>query len=73
VITLVGQGYESTEKKQDYKMGTETIYRQPMDIEKSSDNFKDRKLKCFNCNKYWTYGQEMLEEERERDKKMFQM
>ena len=54
-------------------MGTETIYRQPMDIEKSSDNFKDRKLKCFNCNKYWTYGQEMLEEERERDKKMFQM
>ena len=25
---------------------------QPMDIGKSSDNFKDRKPKCFNCNKY---------------------
>ena len=23
-----------------------------MDIEKSNDNFKDRKPKCFNCNKY---------------------
>jgi len=25
---------------------------QPMDIRKSNDNFKDRKPKCFNCNKY---------------------
>jgi len=25
---------------------------QPMDIGKSNDNFKDGKLKCFNCNKY---------------------
>ena len=36
-------------------MGTETIYggqEQSIDIGKSSDNFKDRKLKCFNCNKY---------------------
>ena len=23
-----------------------------MDIERSNDNFKDGKLKCFNCNKY---------------------
>ena len=23
-----------------------------MDIGNSNDNFKDRKLKCFNCNKY---------------------
>ena len=23
-----------------------------MDIGKSNDNFKDRKPKCFNCNKY---------------------
>ena len=23
-----------------------------MDIGKSNKNFKDRKLKCFNCNKY---------------------
>ena len=36
-------------------MGTETTYegrRQPMDIGKSNDNFKDRKSKCFNYNKY---------------------
>ena len=32
-----------------------TIYRergQPMNIEKSNNNFKDGKLKCFNYNKY---------------------
>ena len=54
-ITSVGQGYKSTEGQQDYKMSTRTTYRgrgQPMDIGKSNDNFKDRKLKCFNCNKY---------------------
>ena len=26
--------------------------RQLMDIGKSNNNFKDRKPKCFNCNKY---------------------
>jgi len=54
-ITSVEQGYESTEGRQDYKMGTGTTYggrRQPMDIGKSNDNFKDGKPKCFNCNKY---------------------
>ena len=33
----------------------ETTYRgqgQPIDIGKSNNNFKDRKPKCFNCNKY---------------------
>ena len=54
-ITLVGQGYESTEKWQDYKIGTGTTYKgqeQPMDIRKNSNNFKDGKPRCFNCNKY---------------------
>ena len=54
-ITLVGQGYESTEGRHDYKTGTGTTYggrEQPMDIGKSNDNFKDGKPKCFNCNKY---------------------
>ena len=54
-ITLVEQGYESTEEYYDYKTGTGITYRgwgQPMDIEKSNDNFKDGKPKCFNCNKY---------------------
>ena len=54
-ITLVGQGYESTEGHHDYKTGTGTIYggqEQPMDIRKSNNNFKNKKSKCFNCNKY---------------------
>ena len=54
-ITLVGQGYESMERRHDYKTSTRTIYggrEQPMDIGRSNDNFKDGKPKCFNCNKY---------------------
>ena len=54
-ITSVEQGYESTERQYDYKTGTGTTYReqgQPMDIRKSNGNFKDKKLQCFNCNKY---------------------
>ena len=47
-ITSVEQGYESTEGHYDYKMSTETTYRgrrQPMDIGKSNNNFKDGKPK----------------------------
>ena len=54
-ITSVGQGYESIEEHHDYKTSTGITYGsrgQPMDIGKSNDNFKDRKPKCFNCNKY---------------------
>ena len=54
-ITSVGQGYESIEGQHDYKTSTGTTYGgrgQPMDIGKSNKNFKDRKPKCFNCNKY---------------------
>ena len=55
VITSVGQGYESMEGCYNYKMSTGTTYGgkgQPMDIRRSNNNFKDRKPKCFNCNKY---------------------
>ena len=51
----VGQGYQFIEGQNDYKMSTGTIYRecrQPINIEKSNNNFKDGKPKCFNCNKY---------------------
>ena len=51
----VKQKYEFTERWNDYKTGTRTIYRgqeQSMDIGKSNNNFKDRKLKYFNYNKY---------------------
>jgi len=54
-ITSVGQGYESTEGCHDYKTSTGTTYsgqRQPMDIGRSNENFKDKKPKCFNHNKY---------------------
>jgi len=54
-ITSVRQGYKSTEGHQDHKIETGMTYsgqEQPMDIGKSNNNFKDRKPKCFNCNKY---------------------
>ena len=54
-ITSVRQGYESTEERNNYKTEIGTTYggsEQPMDIGKFNDNFKDRKLKCFNSNKY---------------------
>ena len=53
-ITSVKQGYESTEERHDYKTSIGTTYgeqEQPMDIGRSNKNFKDRKPKCFNCNK----------------------
>jgi len=55
VITSVRQGYKSTEGQNNYKTGTEIIYRergQPIDIGKSNNNFKDEKPKYFNYNKY---------------------
>ena len=67
-ITSVGQGYESTEGRQDYKMSTRTTYGgrgQPMDIGKSNDNFKDGKPKCFNCNKYRHMAKECRAEKKE--------
>ena len=54
-IMSVGQEYEFMEWWQDYKTSTGITYGeqgQPMDIRKSNNNFKDRKPKCFNCNKY---------------------
>ena len=38
-----------------------------MDIGKSNDNFKDRKLKCFNCNKYRHMAKECRAEKKERE------
>jgi len=69
-ITSVRQGYKSTEGYQDYKTSTETTYSgrgQPMDIGKSNDNFKDRKPKCFNCNKYGHMAKECRLEKKEQE------
>ena len=38
-----------------------------MDIGKSNNNFKDGKLKCFNCNKYGHMAKECRAEKKERD------
>ena len=67
-ITSVGQGYESTEGRHDYKTSTGITYGgrgQPMDIGKSNDNFKDGKPKCFNCNKYGHMAKECRSEKKE--------
>jgi len=69
-ITSVGQGYESTEERHDYKTSTGTTYRgrgQPMDIGKSNENFKDGKPKCFNCNKYGHMAKECQSEKKEQE------
>jgi len=68
VIILVGQEYESTEGQQDYKTSTGTTYEgqgQPMNIGKSNNNFKDRKPKCFNCNKYRHIAKECWSKKKE--------
>jgi len=70
VIISVGQGYESAKGQQDYKTSTGMTYRrqgQPMDIRKSNDNFKDRKPKCFNCNKYGHMVKECQSKKKERE------
>ena len=36
-----------------------------MDIGKSNDNFKDRKPKCFNCNKYGHMAKECRSDKKE--------
>jgi len=54
-ITSVRQEYEFIERHHNYKTGIGTTYGgqgQPIDIERSNDNFKDGKPECFNCNKY---------------------
>jgi len=68
VITSVRQKYEFTEGQNDYKTSTGVIYGewgQPMDIEKSNKNFKDRKPKCFNCNKYRHIAKEYQSKKKE--------
>jgi len=69
-ITSVGQGYESTEGRHDYKTSTGTTYggrEQPMNIGRSNNNFKDGKPKCFNCNKYGHMAKNCREKKREQE------
>ena len=69
-IMLVEQEYESTEECHDYKTSTRTMYswqEQPIDIGKSNKNFKDRKPKCFNCNKYRHIAKECPVKKKEQE------
>ena len=55
MITSVRQGYKSIEGQNDYRTSIRVTYggqEQPMNIRKSNENFKNRKPKYFNCNKY---------------------
>jgi len=66
-ITSVGQEYKLMEGCHNYKTSTRVTYSgqgQPMDIGKSNDNFKDRKPKCFNCNKYSYMAKEFQAEKK---------
>ena len=68
VIISVGQGYKSMEGQHNYKTSTGTTYGgqgQSMDIGKSNNNFKDRKPKCFNCNKYRHMAKECQSKKKE--------
>ena len=69
-IISVGQEYKSTERYYNYKTSTGTMYDgqgQPMDIEKSNKNFKDKKSKCFNCNKYGHITKECQAKKKEQE------
>ena len=69
-IISVGQGYKSMEGHHDYKTSTGTTYGgrgQPINIGRSNDNFKDRKPKCFNCNKYRHMAKDCQGKKKERE------
>ena len=69
-ITSIGQEYESTEGCHNYKTNTGTTYSgrgQLIDIGKSNGNFKDRKPKYFNCNKYRHIAKECRAERKKRE------
>ena len=44
---------------------------QPMDIEKSNNNFKDGKLKCFNYNKHGHIVKECQKKKEKETRKYF--
>ena len=62
------------EGQYDYKTSTEMTYRgwkQPIDIRKSNDNFKDGKLKCFNCKKYSHIAKKCWKKKEKETRKCF--
>jgi len=72
LIISVGQRYESTKIRQDYRIGSEIIYEgkgTPMNIGKFKDNYnKDRKPKHFNYNNYGHIAKEYRKPKKEMRK-----
>ena len=75
VIISVSQGYESTEKQQDYQTETRTTYRErsvPMDIRKAKDNFdKDGRPKYSNYNIYEHIAKDCKKPKKKQDTKKY--
>ena len=70
VITSVGQECKFIEGQNNYKTETGTTYGgrgQLMDISKSNNNFKNRKPKYFNCNKYGHMAKECWNKKKEKE------
>ena len=68
VVILVKQEYKSTKKQHNYRTSTRITYReweQLMNIKKSNNNFKNRKPKYFNYNKYDYIAKECWLEKKE--------
>ena len=62
------------EEQHNYKISTGITYsgrRQPMDIGKSNNNFKDGKPKCFNCNKYGHMAKKCWKKKEKKTRKCF--
>ena len=73
VVILVEQEYKSTKKQHNYRTSTGITYgkwEQLMNIKKSNNNFKNRKPKYFNYNKYGYIAKECWLEKKEQEIQM---
>ena len=68
MITSVGQEYEFTESRQDYRIGTRMTYKRrgiSMNIGKAKENFD--KNRCFNYNVYRHMAKECQKPKKKHD------
>ena len=68
-ITAVGQEYEWTNIRYDYRIGSGIIYGgmgKPMEIEQQQNNRQGHKPKCYNCNKFRHIAKDCRQPKREK-------
>jgi len=68
-ITAVGQGYEWTNIRYDYRTSSGITYGgmgKPMEIEQQQNNGQGCKPKCYNCNKYGHIAKDCQQPKREK-------